>query len=57
MTEVTYIKRTVLLTQRQIEIVEKLCAAHDREFSAQVRVIINKAGEEHQAREPVAAKR
>ena len=56
MSEIIYIKRTVMLTPRHIEIINKLRAVHDREFSAQVRSLISEAEKQLISPEPSAAK-
>lgn len=54
MAETIYRKRSILLTDEHIEIVDKLRRIHDREFSAQVRVLINEAAKRAEPAETVA---
>ena len=53
-----YIKRTILLSQRHIDIVDRLATLHDREFSAQLRVMIAETEKPPQPRaeEPTATR-
>lgn len=55
MAEIVYRKRSILLTDEHIAIVDKLRSMHDREFSAEVRVIISEAGRRAEGLEPAAA--